>query len=363
MSSPSIDFEQRKPLQGFTPSVSQLSTTSSYSKEALLASGRSRETAIYIPSDDESGDDAENDASQLDSAQTCATRASTPSYLDLTTTEHDTTDLDDAVISADTTLELSSTQAEVALAWPNEPRVSHLVNPEPTQQSSVQMDHSWRGNTSACYNGNFIPPPISRKSQPYSVAADGKQLQPKSVIQQSDMMVDAPSSHVVCHNSQGHWDSLLTGAHSPQAVSPVKVVQVSLKENEIAAGNSYNNTIRAALTLSPAGSSDKPCQGRALQMHKVGQCKDSDAGNEGPGSKDSLDRPESLHHIESSSSLLHIEDPELEYYGLDDFRRGRKRRKVLNSPLCALPSEFRTSKHDSSILEAAELLVSFSAHR
>ncbi|KAF9769910.1 hypothetical protein IL306_012599, partial [Fusarium sp. DS 682] len=388
MASLIIDSEQRKLLQSFTPPVSQPDTASLHDKEAHSALGRSRDTAICIPSDVESDTEDEDDASQeLDDSQSYATRTSTPDYLgkssrlwgstwvkgsdnrrvDLTAAEYGATELE-ATIGANTASAVSPTQAHAAPAWPNEPKESHLADAGLSQQS-CGMNRFLAGNTSTkCQDVNFATPPTSPESQPYPVAADGKQLRPEPVSQQSNMMVDAVSDYDVCHSSQGHRDSPSTGAHSPRTASPVEVVQASLQENEIPAGKSCDDAIPEARTPSPAKSSDEPCQGQALddtssasthveseatevgsgsdaevsstspslrrfrhkssQMHKTMQSKDGDAGSEGSGNEDGLDGLGSQHREENSSSLPDVEDSGSEDDDLDDVHQGRKRRKV-----------------------------------
>ena len=64
-----------------------------------------------------------------------------------------------------------------ASAGPNELKVAHLADAEPSKQSCV-VNHLIIGDTSACQDVNFSNPPISPRSQSYLVAADGKQLRP-----------------------------------------------------------------------------------------------------------------------------------------------------------------------------------------
>ncbi|KAG4253861.1 hypothetical protein BFJ72_g15016 [Fusarium proliferatum] len=259
-----IDSDQRKLLQSFTPPASQPDTASLHDKEAHSALGKSRDTAICIPSDVDSDTEDEDDASQeLDGSQSYATRTSTLDYLDLTATEYGATE-SEATIGANTASAVSPTQADAAPAWPNEPNESHLADAGLGQQS-CGMNHLLVGNTSTkCQDINFATPPTSPESQPYPVAADGKQLRPEPAGQQSNMMVDAVSDYDVCHSSQGHRDSPSTGAHSPQTASSIEVVQASLQENEIPADNSCDDAIPEVRIPSPAKSSDEPCQGQAL---------------------------------------------------------------------------------------------------
>ncbi|KAF5597257.1 AC9 transposase [Fusarium pseudocircinatum] len=63
MVSPTIDLEQWKLLQNFALPTSHPAMASLYDKEAHLAHGRSKDTAIYISSDVESDTDDEDDAS------------------------------------------------------------------------------------------------------------------------------------------------------------------------------------------------------------------------------------------------------------------------------------------------------------
>ncbi|KAF5528869.1 hypothetical protein FMEXI_14492, partial [Fusarium mexicanum] len=262
MSSLIVDFEQRKLLRDFASPASQLDTASLYDKKARLACGRSRDTAIWILSDVESDTEDEDDASQPDSAQPYTMPTSTVDYLDLTTTEHSAAESGAAVIGEDTASPISSAQEEAAPAWSQELKVSHLADTESIQQS-CEMNHLLVGDKSACQDVNFAIPPTSPASQPHPVAGDGK-LRPESASQQSNTMLDTVSEHDACHSFQCHRDSLSTGVHSPQTASSVEVIEASLQDNKIPAGNLYEDTAPEARNPSPAKSWDEPCQGQAL---------------------------------------------------------------------------------------------------
>ncbi|KAG4278679.1 hypothetical protein FPRO04_13849 [Fusarium proliferatum] len=398
MTSLIIDSEQRKLLQSFTPPASQPSTASSHDKEAHSALGKSRDTAICIPSDVESDTEDEDDASQeLDGSQSYATRTSTPDFLDLTATEYGAIE-SEATIGANTASAVSPTQVDAALAWPNEPNEFHLADAGLSQQS-CGMNHLLVGNTSTkCQDINFATPPTSPESQPYPVAADGKQLRPELASQQSDGMVDAVSDHDVCRRSQGHRDSSSTGVHSPRTASPIEVVQASFQEHEIPAGKPCDDAIPEARSPSPAKSSDEPCQGQSLddtssasthvepdatearygsdaevssmspslrrfrhkssQMHKPMQSKDDDTGSEGSGNVDGLNGLGSQHREENSSSHADVEDSISEDDALDDVHQGRKRRKVSKFTSCSVRStaaSFRSSRKRRSATHASQL--------
>ncbi|RBA11046.1 hypothetical protein FPRO05_14276 [Fusarium proliferatum] len=377
--------------QGFTPPASQPDTASLYDKEAYLACGRSRDTAICIPSDVESDTEDEDDASQLGGSQSYATRTSTPDYLDLTATEHGATE-SEAAIGVDTVPAVSPTQAEAAPAWPDEPNVSHLAGAEPSQQSSCEINHLLIGDMSASLDVNFATPPTSPESQPYP---DGQQLRPAPASQQSNMMVDAIYDHDACHSSQGYPDSPSTGTHSRQTASPVDVVDTSIQESEIPAGNSCNDAIPEACTPSPARHPPDPHQGqgldnascasmlvesetteagsgseaevsstspslrrfrhKSLQMDKGMQPEDGDAGREGPGSEDGLDGLESQHREQNSPPLPGGEGSSSEDDDFDDDHQGRKRHKVSKSPSCAATSSL-SSRQRGSATQTVQLL-------
>ncbi|CVL00286.1 uncharacterized protein FMAN_09789 [Fusarium mangiferae] len=418
MTSLIIDSEQRKLLQSFTPPASQPGTASLHEKEAHSALGKSRDTAICILSDVESDTEDEDDASQeLDGSQSYATRTSTPDYLgkssglwgscwvkgsdnrrvDLTATEYGATE-SETTIGANTASAVSPPQADAAPAWPNEPNKSHLADAGLSQQS-CGMNHLLVGDTSTeCQNINFATPPTSPESQPYPVAADGKQLRPEPASQQSNMMVDAVSDHDVCHSSQGYRDSPSTGAHSPRAASPIEVVQASLQENEIPAGKSCDDAIPEVRTPSPAKSSVEPCQGQALvdassasthveseateagsgsdaevsstspslrrfrhkssPLHKAMLSKDGDTGSDGSGNENGLDGLGSQHSEGNSSSLLDVENSGSEDDDLDDVHQGRKRRKISKSTSCSVrntAASFRSSRKRQSATHTAQL--------
>ncbi|KAF9774567.1 hypothetical protein IL306_007413 [Fusarium sp. DS 682] len=350
MTSLIIDSEQQKLLQSFTP-ASQPDTASLHDKEAS-ALGKSRDTAICIPSDVESDTEDDDNANQgLDGSKSCATRTSTLDYLgkslrlwgsswekgsnnrcaDLTITEYGAAG-SEATIGANTASAVSPTQADATPAQPNESKESHLVDTGLCQQSCA-MNPLLVGNTSTkCQDINLTTPPTSPKSQPYPVAANGKPLRPEPANQQSNMMADAVSDHDVCHNSQGR-NSPATCIHSPRTASPVEMAQPSLRENTILVGDSCNVATPEACTPSPARHPPEPHQGqalenasgasmliesetteagsgsearrsstspslsrsrhRSLQTDKDMQPEDSDAGREGPGSEDGLGRLES----------------------------------------------------------------------
>lgn len=311
--------------------------------------------------------------------------------VDLTATKYGTTE-SEATIGANTASAVSPTQAHATPAWPNEPKESHLANAGLSQQS-CGMNRFLVGNTSTkCQDVNFATPPTSPESQPYPVAADGKQLRPEPVSQQGNMMVDAVSYYDVCHSSQGHRDSLSIGAHSPRTACPVEVVQASLQENEIPAGESCHDAIPEVRTPFPAKSSDESYQGQVLddtssasthveseateagsgsdaemsstapslrllrhkssQMHETMQSKDGDAGSEDSGDEDGLDGLVSHHREENSSSLPDVEDPGSEDDDLDDVHQGRKRRKVSKSLSCAVRSTATSSRSPRQIRSA-----------
>ncbi|KAF5697999.1 hypothetical protein FMUND_15228 [Fusarium mundagurra] len=398
MTSLIIDSEQRKLLQSFTPPASQPDTASLHDKEAHSALGKSRDTAICIPSDVESDTEDEDDARQeLDGSQSSTALTSTVDYLDLTVTEYGATE-SEATIGANTASAVSPTQVDAALGWPNEPRESHLADAGLSQQS-CGMNHLLVGNTSTeCQDINFATPPTSPESQPYPVAADGKQLQSEPASQESNMVVDAVSDYGVCHSSQGYPDPPSTGAHSRQTANPIEVVQASFQETEIPAGKSCDDAIPEVRTPSPSKSSDEPCQGQALddtssasthvesettearsssdaevsstspslrrfrhkssQMHKTMHCEDCDAGSEESGNEDGLDRLGSQHSEENSFSLPDVEDSGSEDDDLDDVHQGRKRRKISKSTSCSVRStaaSFRGSRKRQSATRTAQL--------
>ncbi|CZR43874.1 uncharacterized protein FPRO_13682 [Fusarium proliferatum ET1] len=392
MTSLIIDSEQRKLLQSFTPPASQPGTASLHDKEAHSALGKSRDTAICIPSDVESDTEDEDDASQeLDGSPPFTALTSTVDYLDLTVTEYGATE-SEATISANIASAVSPTQVDAALGWPNEPSDSHLADAGLSQQSCG------RNTSTECQDINFATPPTSPESQPYPVAADGKQLRPEPASQESNTVVDAVSDYDVCHSSQPHQDSPSTGAHSPQTASPIEVVQAPFQENEIPTCKSYEDAIPKARAPSPATSSDGPCQGQASddtssasthveseatkvvcssdaevsstlpslrrfrhkssQMHKTMQFEDGDADSEDSGNEDGLDRLESQHNEENSSYLPDVEDSGSEDNDLDDVHQGCKRRKISKSTSCSVRStaaNFRGSRKRQSTTRTAQL--------
>ncbi|EXA31368.1 hypothetical protein FOVG_17340 [Fusarium oxysporum f. sp. pisi HDV247] len=388
MASSIIDSEL---LQRFTPPASQSDTACLYNKEAYLACGRSRDTAICIPSDVESDTEDEDDASQLGGSQSYATRTRPPDYLDLTATEHGAPE-SEAAIGVDIVSSVSPTQAEAAPAWPDEPNVSHLADSEPSQQSSCEINHLLIGDMPASLDVNLATPPTSPESQPYP---DGQQLRRAPTSQQSNMMADAVHDHDACHSSQGHPDSPSTGTHSPQTGSPVEVVDTSIQESEIAVGNSCNDPIPEACTPSPARHPPEPHQGqgldnascasmlvesdtteagsgsetevsstspsprrfrhKSLQMDKGMQPEDGDAGREGPGSQDGLDGLESQHREQNSPLLPGGAGSTSEDDDFDDDHQCHKRRKVSKSPSCAATSSL-SSRQRGPATQAAQLL-------
>ncbi|KAF4951693.1 hypothetical protein FGADI_7287 [Fusarium gaditjirri] len=397
MTSLIINSEQRKLLQSFTPPASQPDTASLHDKEAHSALGKSRDTAICIPSDVESDTEDEDDARQeLDGSQSFTALTSTVDYLDLTLTEHGATE-SEPTIGANTASAVSATQVDAALGWPNEPRESHLADAGLSQQS-CGMNHLLLGNTSTeCQDISFATPPTSPESQPYPVAADGKQLQSEPTSQESNMVVDGVSDYGVCHSSQGYPDRPSTGAHSRQTANPVEVVQASFQETEIPAGKSCDDAIPEVRIPSHSKSSDEPCQGQALddtssastyvesettearsssdaevsstssslhrfrykssQVHKTMQCEDCDAGSEESGNEDRTCRLGSQYREKNSSSLPNVENPDSEDDELDDVHLGRKRPKVFKSSSCTGTSS-RSSGPRGQTAQAQQLKTS-----
>ncbi|KAF4446552.1 hypothetical protein F53441_9826 [Fusarium austroafricanum] len=388
MASATFDSEQRKLRQNLTPPASQPDTVSL--QEALLAIGKSSDIAICIPSDVESDTEDENDKGrELNNLQPYATRVSTPDYLDLTGTEHGATE-SEAAISVVIAPIVPPAQAEVAPAWPNEIQASHLADAEPSQQSSCEMNHILTGDTSACKGVNFATPPTSPESQPYPVAASGQQLRPVPASQQSNMMVDAAFDHDAYHSAQGHPDSPSTCTHSPRTASPVEVVQASLQESEIPAGNSSddatpgarNPSLTARMSPEPhrgqdlgdascvssdpeseavdggLGSPDKArpspqlpsprrSHRRPPHAHTTAQEEDSDAGAESSGSEDGPDVLEYARDEDYCPSPPEIQGSGSEDDDVDDEEhQDHKRRKVSKSPSCSTHNA-ATSARDS----------------
>ncbi|EXL39854.1 hypothetical protein FOCG_17564 [Fusarium oxysporum f. sp. radicis-lycopersici 26381] len=256
MTSLVIDPEQRKLLHSFTPPASQPGTTSLQDKEAHSAPGKSRDTAICIPSD---------------AVKTMRVKHSMvrnlihiPAYgtfwpnIDFTATEPD------ATIGANTASAISSTQADATPAWPIESNDSHLADTELSQQS-YGMNHLLVENTpTECQDIHFDTPPTSPESQSYPFTVDGKQLRPEPAIQQEKMIVHDISAYDICNSSYGHQDCPSIGAQPPQTVNPVEVVQASLQENEIPANKSYDDAIPEICIPSPELPSNEPCPGQAL---------------------------------------------------------------------------------------------------
>ncbi|KAG5764306.1 hypothetical protein H9Q72_007596 [Fusarium xylarioides] len=311
-----IDFEQRKLLRGFASPTSQLDTASLHNKEARLACGRSRDTAIWIFSDVESDTEDEDDASQPYSAQ--------PYTIHLTTTEHSATESGAAVTGEDTASPVSSTQEEAVPAWSQEPKVSRLANDESIQQS-CEMNHLLIGDKSACQDVNFAIPPGSPASQPHPVAGDGK-LRPETASQQSNTMLDTVSEH--------------------DTAGSVEVIEASLQENKIPAGNLYEDTAPEARSPCPAKSWDEPCQGQALcdTSSASAQPKNGDACSEVPGSEDSIDRLGFQHRDENPLSLPDDENSQSEDNDSDDIHQGQKRRRVSKSTSCSARSATTSSQ-------------------
>ncbi|KAF5249037.1 hypothetical protein FANTH_5630 [Fusarium anthophilum] len=398
MTSLIIGSEQRKLLQSFTRPASQPDTASLHDKEAHSALGKSRDTAICIPSDIESDTEDEDYASQeLDGSQPYATHTSIMDYLDLTVTEYGATE-SETTIGANTASTGSPTQADTTLGWPNEPNEAHFADSGLSQQS-CGMNQSLVGNTcTECQDVNFATPPTSPESQPYPVAADGKQLRSEPVSQESNMVVDAVSDYDVFHSSQGHQDSPSTGAHSRRTASPIKVVQASFQESEIPACKSYDGTFPKAHAPYPATPSDEPCQREALddtssasthvgseatkavfssdaevsstspslrrfrhkssQMQKTMRYEDGDADSEDSGNEEGLNRLGSRHSEENSSFPPDVEDSGSEGDDSDDVHQGRKRRKISTSTSCSVhrtAASFRGSRKRQSATHTAQL--------
>ncbi|RSL47921.1 hypothetical protein CEP54_013181 [Fusarium duplospermum] len=381
MASASFDSEQRKLCQSQTPSASQPDTASLY-KQALSTLGESSDTAICIPSDVESDtedEDEDEDSGELNSSQSYATRASTIDYLDLTGTEYGPIE-PEAITGVVTAPTVSLAQAEANPAWRSETPVSHLAGAE-TSQKSREINRALTGDASASQDINFATPPTSPESQPYLVAADGQELRPVPVSEQSNMMVDAVAEHGACHDAQNHPDSPSTCTHSPRTISAVEVTQALLEASAAPAGSPHDDTISEAHTPSPAMSPAEPHQTQGLgdasctlsdaasgiaeagfELPSEAQSKDGDADCEGSGSEDGLSVLESHYRDENPPSLAGSEDSGLEDDDADGVRQGRKRRKVSKSVSCSVHSTAassrgsRSSRQRRSTTHAAQLL-------
>ncbi|EEU33810.1 uncharacterized protein NECHADRAFT_89122 [Fusarium vanettenii 77-13-4] len=369
MASATFDSEQRKLPQSLTPPASQPDTVS-LQKKALSALGKSSDTAICIPSDVESDTEDENDESrELRNLHSCATRASTPDYLDLTGIEYGATE-PEAITGVVTAPTVFLAQAEAAPAWPNETQASHLADAEPSV--------------------DFVTPPTSPESQPYPVAAGGQQLRPVPASQQSNMMVDAVFDHDACHNAQGHPDSPSICTHSSRTASPVEVVQASLQESEKPAGNSSddatpearNSSLTARMSPEPhrgqdlgdasCGSSDPESEAadggpgspgkarsspqlpsprrprrRSPHVHTAAQEEDSDADTESSGSEDGRDIPEYARDEDYCPSPPEVQGSGSEDDDVDgEEHQDHKRRRVSKSHSCSAHNA-ATSARDS----------------
>ncbi|KAI8648844.1 Myb-like domain-containing protein [Fusarium sp. Ph1] len=405
MASATFDSEQRKLRQSLTLPASQPETVS-LQKKALSAIGKSSDTAICIPSDFESDTEDENDEGrELNSLQSCATRASTPDYLDLTGIEHGATE-SEAAIGVVTAPTLSPAPAEAAPACPSQMQVCHIADAQPSQKSSCKINHMLTGHTSASHDTSFATPPTSPESQPYLVAADRQELRPVLVSEQSNMIVDAVSDHGACHDArdaQVHPDSPSTCTHSPRTTSPVEVTQASLEASEASVDTSRDDVISEAYTPSPARPSAEPHQAQglvdascapsdaepevaeagfespyeaqvsspslsprlsrhiSLQIHKAMQSKDSYADSEVSESEDGLNGLEFHYQDETSPSLADSEDSDSEDDDADAVHQGRKRRKVSKSASCSVHSTAassrgsRSSRQRRSTTHAAQL--------
>ncbi|TXC09224.1 hypothetical protein FocTR4_00006122 [Fusarium oxysporum f. sp. cubense] len=389
MASATFDSEQRKVRQSLTPPASQPDIVS-LQKKALLAIGKSSDTAICIPSDVESDTEDENDESrELNNLQSYATRASTPNYLDLTGTEHGATE-PEAAIGVVIAPIVSPAQAEAAPTWPNETQVSHLADTEPSRKSSCKMNHVLSGDASASQDVNFTTPPTSPESEPYPAAADGQELRPVPVSEWSNMMVDAVSDHGACYDAQGPPGSPSTYTHSPRTASPAEVTQASLEASEAPAGNSSddptpgarNSSLAARMSPEPhrgqnlgdasCGSSDPESEAvdggpgspdkarsspqlpslrrsrrRSPHAHTTAQEEDSDADTESSGSEDGPDVPEYARDEDYCPSPPEVQGPGSEDDDVDDEEhQDHKRRKVSKSPSCSTHNA-ATSARDS----------------
>ncbi|RMJ03716.1 hypothetical protein CDV36_014757 [Fusarium kuroshium] len=374
MASANFDSEQRTLCRSSTPPASQPDTASLH-KQTLSTLGESSDTAICIPSDVESDtEDEDEDRRELINLQSCATRASTIDYLDLTGTEYGPTE-PEAITGVVTAPTVSLAQAEADPAWRSETPVSHLADAE-TSQKSREMNRALTGHASAPKDVNFATPPTSPESQLYPDAADGQELRPVLVSQRSNMMADAVSDHGGYHDGQGHPDSPSTCTDSPRIASPVEVTQASLKASEAPAGSSHDDAISESHTPSPARSSDEPHQAQGLggascapsdaasevakarfespseaqvsspslsprrsrriskRTHTTMQSKGGDADSEGSGNEDGLNELESHYQDKSPPPAADSEDSGSD--DADSVRQGRKRRKVSKTLPCSV---------------------------
>ncbi|KAL7763947.1 hypothetical protein ACKLNR_005092 [Fusarium oxysporum f. sp. zingiberi] len=359
------ESEEKKLFQSFLPSPSQL---------RLSVLGKSRDTAICIPSDIDSDTENEDNASQEPDGSQSSRHDSIIDFLDLTAVEYGAIE-SGATIGAKPASEVSLTQGDTAPAWPNEPAKFSLADAGLSQQS-YETNYLLVENTpTESQESHFETPPTSPESQPYRFAVNREQPQPETAIHQEKITFNAVFAHDVCDSSHCRRDCSSIGAQSPQTVRPIEVAQVSLQENEIPAGKSCDDAIPEVLFPSRGMSSDEPDPRQALydtssasipvepevteagsgsdvqvsstspslrrfhhkssRMHKTLQHEGGDAGSEVIGTEGRTSRLGSQQREKSPSPLPNVENPDLEDGDLDDVHLGRKRPKVSKPSSCA----------------------------
>ncbi|KAH7239906.1 uncharacterized protein BKA55DRAFT_542505 [Fusarium redolens] len=372
MTSTTSDARQQKPQQSLTFAASPAVAPSLCDEEASSAAGESRDTPIWI-SDDESvtEDEDDDEGRHFDNSQSRATPTTTIStvdYLDITGYS------------------------------PDPP-----PDPVPNQRSPCQTNFTSAGDTAACIDASFDISPTSPDSQPRLGVSDEQQLATGASSEPGIMTADAISDQGPCQEAQSPPDPPSVCTHYPHTASPVEEAQPPLQENEAFVGNSCDDGIPEAGTLTPVRYSPEPyreqdpddascasrdaesearearsgppfgarvsppsqelpsqrrSRRRSSHAYETVQDKDSNVDTEGSGSEDGLGVLECVRDEDYCPSPAEVRGHGSGDDSDDEEQHGRKRRRVSQSPhnsVRSTPASARSPRQRRSTRRTAEL--------
>ncbi|CAI6099002.1 unnamed protein product [Clonostachys chloroleuca] len=278
MTSTTSDAGQHKSRQSLTPPGSQAAAVSLCDEEALSALGESKDTAIWISSDDSDTEDEDEEGQVFDDSQSCTTpTTSIADHLDSTSTKHSPIE-SEAAIGVDTTPTVSPALGEGGPDWTHNAHMSPLSDSEPNQQSPYQTNRMSAGDATACTDASFNISPTSPGSQPHRSVSDEQQLATGAASEPDIMMVDALSDERSSSGVESTPTSPLMHAYSHMAAGLGDVAHTLLHDSEECASTSRDDAISGVHTPSPAKSLLPESQHE--QDYNRTSCESSDAESE-----------------------------------------------------------------------------------
>ncbi|PNP78604.1 hypothetical protein FNYG_07950 [Fusarium nygamai] len=278
MTSTTSDAGQHKSRQSLTPPGSQAAAVSLCDEEALSAPGESKDTAIWIFSDDSDTEDEDEEGQVFDDLQSCTTpTTSIADHLDSTSTKHSLTE-SEAAIGMDTTPAVSLALGEDGPDWIHNSHMGPLADPEPNQQSPYQTNRKSAGDATACTNASFDISSTSPGSQPHRRVSKEQQLVTGATSEPDIVMVDALSDKRSSNGAQSTPTSPLMHTYSHIDTDPGDLPHTPLHDSEEGASTSRDDAISRVHTPSPAKSRSPESQHEQDYNHT--SCESSDAESE-----------------------------------------------------------------------------------